>query len=53
LFLLLCFGAGILAIGIIGCFGNVNEMRYGLIVFGFAALSGVVAQMAVRLDEME
>ena len=53
LFLSLRFGAGILAVSIVGSLGDVSEMRYGLIVFVFAALSGVAAQMAVRWDETE
>lgn len=53
LFLSMRFGAGILAVSIVGMLGDVSEMRYGLIVFVFAALSGIAAQMAVRWDEME
>ncbi len=53
LFLSLRFGAGIIAVAIIGSLGDVSEMRYGLVVFVFAALSGIAAQMAVRWDEME
>jgi len=44
------FGMGVLAIAIVGAVGGEVEIRYGLILFVFAAFSGIAAQMAVRWD---
>ena len=45
------FGFGMLAVGLVGVFQGSVEIRYGLLVFVFAAVAGVCAQMAVRMDE--
>ena len=44
------FGVGMIAVAIVGAFQGSIEIRYGLILFVFAALAGVSAQMAVRWD---
>lgn len=44
------FAVGMIAVGIVGQFNGSVEARYGLILFVFAALAGVSAQMAVRWD---
>lgn len=45
-----CFAVGMIAVGIVGTFQGSIEVCYGLILFVFAALAGVSAQMAVRWD---
>lgn len=45
------FAFGMIAVGIVGVFQGSVEIRYGLILFVFAALAGVSAQMAVRWDK--
>ncbi len=47
------FAFGMIAVGIVGAFQGSVEPRYGLILFVFAALAGVCAQMAVRWDKGE
>ncbi|WGI20857.1 multidrug effflux MFS transporter [Amylibacter sp. IMCC11727] len=47
------FAFGMIAVGIVGVFQGSVEPRYGLILFVFAALAGVCAQMAVRWDKGE
>lgn len=49
-FLAIRFGTGMLAVSIVSAFGGQTEIRYGLILFVFAAFSGIAAQMAVRWD---
>ncbi len=45
------FAVGMIAVGIVGHFQGSDETRYGLILFVFAALAGISAQMAVRWDK--
>ncbi len=45
------FTFGMIGVGIVGAFQGSVEIRYGLILFVFAALAGVSAQMAVRWDK--
>ncbi|MDB4558742.1 multidrug effflux MFS transporter [Amylibacter sp.] len=45
------FAFGMFAVAIVGMFHGSSETRYGLILFVFAALAGVSAQMAVRWDK--
>ncbi|MDB9856848.1 multidrug effflux MFS transporter [Amylibacter sp.] len=45
------FAFGMIAVAIVGAFQGSVETRYGLILFVFAALAGVSAQMAVRWDK--
>lgn len=45
------FAMGMMAVAIVGQFQGSVEVRYGLILFVFAALAGVSAQMAVRWDK--
>lgn len=47
------FAFGMIAVAIVGMFQGAAEVRYGLILFVFAALAGVCAQMAVRWDNSE
>lgn len=44
------FGTGVIAVAIVSAVGGEVEIRYGLILFVFAAFSGIAAQMAVRWD---
>jgi DHA1 family bicyclomycin/chloramphenicol resistance-like MFS transporter len=44
------FAFGFLAVAVVGAFQGSIETRYGLILFVFAALAGICAQMAVRWD---
>ena len=45
------FAMGVVGVAIVGAFQGAVEQRYGLILFVFAALAGVSAQMAVRWDK--
>ena len=45
------FAMGMVGVAIVGAFQGAVEQRYGLILFVFAALAGVSAQMAVRWDK--
>lgn len=45
------FAVGMIAVAIVGQFQGALEVRYGLILFVFAALAGISAQMAVRWDK--
>jgi DHA1 family bicyclomycin/chloramphenicol resistance-like MFS transporter len=45
------FAFGMVGVAIVGAFQGSVEARYGLILFVFAALAGITAQMAVRWDK--
>jgi hypothetical protein len=45
------FAFGMIGVAIVGAFQGSGEARYGLILFVFAALAGISAQMAVRWDK--
>ncbi len=47
------FGTGMIAVSVVSAVGGESEIRYGLILFVFAAFSGIAAQLAVRWDKVE